>query len=194
MSSADQQTETLDALPARRTIIYSSPASLLCLIGGIAAGYVTVLEYKQGATDQIKYAAIMTTTILLLSCGLAISRSLKYLELSLWNLRSAKVTLIVAIIQTVIGIVYAFALYYLGAISPEFRDALLSLPVILAIITCVLALYGYLFYTNITQTQLLSLSVTMTIIEVIISFIVFIIIALGVLSKNIKSEPVHHPR
>jgi hypothetical protein len=140
MSSADQQTETLDALPAGRTIIYSSPASLLCLIGGIAAGYVTVLEYKQGATDQIKYAAIMATTILLLSCGLAISRSLKHLELSLWHLRSVKVTLIVTIIQTVIGIVYAFALYYSGAMSPGFRDALLSLPVILAIITCVLAL------------------------------------------------------
>jgi hypothetical protein len=191
MSSADQQTERPDAVPVERTIIYSSPASLLCLIAGIAAGYVTVMEYKQGATDQIKYAAIMATIILLLSCGLAVSRSLRHLELSLLHLRSVKVTLI---IQAVIGIVHAFTLYYSGAASPGFRDALLSSPIILAIITCVLALYGYLFYTNITQTHLFFFSVTVTIIEVIISLIVFIIIALWVLSKNIESKPVRHPR
>jgi hypothetical protein len=83
---------------------------LFCLIGAIIGGYTIYLEYQQGATDQIKYAAIMATVILLISCGFSISRSLKHLELRVWHLRSAKIALIVGVIQAVIGVVYAFAL------------------------------------------------------------------------------------
>lgn len=190
MSSADQQTERPDALPVERGVIYSSPASLLCLIGGAVAGYVTAIAYKHAANDQIKYAAIMATIILFLCCGLAISRSLEHLGLSLAQLRSVRVTLIVTGIQVVIAIVYAYVLYYSNAFQAQsFGDALLSLPLIYAIMTCILALYGYLFYVNIMQTRLFCFSVTVTIIEALIGFIAFIVIMVWAFSKTFKAVP-----
>jgi hypothetical protein len=190
MSSANQQ----PALPYRRGIVFSSPVSLISLLGFFLSSYVVFWLYKNGAKDQEKYIGIMSIVVSAVVCGLTINRALTLTGLSLLSLRSIKIALILGVIQAAIGVAYAYALYFSSAINTPFRDALFQAPVILAIGTCVVALYSYLFYTNISQTRLLFLSVTLTVIEIIVSLIVFIILALWVLSKNIEMKPVTRPR
>jgi hypothetical protein len=100
--------------------------------------------YKEGAADAFKYGCIMATTIGIVLCCIAISRSLTHARLSIWQLQSVKTTLIIGLIEGLFAGVYAYVLYSTSAIDSPVRDALLQYPVIYAICTCILISYIYL--------------------------------------------------
>ncbi len=185
MSSTNQQINTQDT---DRQIIYSSTISFLSICGFFAGGYIIYYLYKRNVSDQEKYIAILVTIFFITLCGFAINRSLAHRGLVFWRLRSIRIALVVGVLEGLVGVAYAYALYFLSAFNSPVRDALLQPPVIFAVATCVLALYVYLFCVNIKQTRLFFLSVTLTVIEVVISLIVFIVLVWWILSKNINTQ------
>lgn len=192
MITKNQQINTRET---NRQIIYSSIISFLSLCSFFIGGYVIYCLYEQNATDQKKYIAIIFTIAALALCGFAIRRSLAHRNLTFWHLRSVRIALVTGVLESLVGVIYAYALYFLPPITSGSHGEphlsivnwpLLQPPIIFAIVTCVLALYIYLFFANIVQTRLFFLSVTLTVIEIIISISVFIILVLWILSKNMN--------
>jgi hypothetical protein len=172
------QPTTVGALPR-----YSSVFSFLTLLIAGGAGYSTFVFYRNGASDELKYASLVSAIAALVLCCVLLTRSLTKIGMTVWSLKSVKVCIGASVFQTIVGCIYLYAALHLG-----FANVLFQKPIIYTTITCIVAIHAYMMYTNISQTRLFFLSLTIGIFELIASIVVVIVVLLYVLSRNTKAE------
>ncbi len=160
---------------------YSSIFSFISLLVSCGAGYYVFLFYRNGAGDELKYGGLVLTITAVVLCCVLVARSLTKVELTIWGLQSVKVCIGAAIFQTVVASIYLYAAF-------RFPALLFEKPIIYTVITCVVAIHGYMLYANIQQTRLIFLSLTIGVLEFIASIVVVILGLLYVLSKMAKVE------
>jgi hypothetical protein len=160
---------------------FSSLFSFGTLLAACYAGYYTFLLYRDHATDEIKYAALLATIIaLVLSCILA-QRCLTKSRLTIWQLQSIKVFIATSVFQFLIAGAYLFSMFY-------FPYLILEKSIIYAVITCIVLTHTYMLYLNIQQTHLIFFSLTLGAFELAASVPIVVLVLLYLLARNTKNQ------
>ena len=170
---------TTQPVPVVGRPTYSSIFSFVFLMLSGGAGYFTFALYGNGASDELKYAGLVSAIAAAVLCYVLLTRSLRKVGLTMWGLRSVKMCVGASIFQTAVACIYLYTALHLG-----FTNGMFQKPIIYTVITCIIAIHGYMLYANIQQTKLIFLSLTISVWELVASIVAVMVVILYIIAKN----------